>query len=470
VSAGPAELLVDSPANDFAPVWSPDGTQIAFISDRDGTYQVYTLEAASGRMRKRTRFDAGVVGIIPTGPALSWSRSGALAFSVFRHGGWSLYRAEAFPVDLPADVDEERMRLTRSTPSALSEEADTDVAAKDTSYHARLTPEYAVLGALYVGNTGAAGSGQLLLGDMLGNHYLLIGGNLRSNLNESELLLQYANLGHRWQWGVAAYQFRDYIDVLTAPDQATFRTLIRRGLGAQLAYPFNRFNRLEISAEVQTVGQETAEVLFANGNAFVQSDSKSNYYYALPGAALVHDNAAFSGFTPVAGGRWRLEADQALGDVSFTFGLLDYRRYVNLHTRGAVALRLLGAGSRGTDSQLLRIGGPDTFRGADYGEMLGTRVAVSNLELRFPIVPTTELVRGVAFLDAATAWENDSGLRLMSSGRLHDLRLAYGVGVRGFIGLPLRFDAAYAVPTNQPPTDPPATVGWITSFSIGFDF
>ena len=85
---------------------------------------------------------------------------------------------------------------------------------KFSDYKVRLTPEYAVLGALYVGNTGAAGSGQLLLGDMLANHYLLLAGNLRSNLDESEFLLQYFNVGHRWQWGMAGYQFRDDLGVL----------------------------------------------------------------------------------------------------------------------------------------------------------------------------------------------------------------------------------------------------------------
>ena len=49
------------------------------------------------------------------------------------------------------------------------------------------------------------------------------------------------------------------------------------------------------------------------------------------------------------------------------------------------------------------------------------------------------------------------------------IRTAVGLGVRGFIGLPLRFDAAY--PINRDPVDnffsPP---GWQTFFSIGFDF
>ena len=30
-------------ANDEVPVWSPDGTKIAFISDRDGNEEIYVM-------------------------------------------------------------------------------------------------------------------------------------------------------------------------------------------------------------------------------------------------------------------------------------------------------------------------------------------------------------------------------------------------------------------------------------------
>ncbi|MBI1278579.1 MAG: hypothetical protein GC179_10680 [Anaerolineaceae bacterium] len=33
------------PANDFMPDWSPDGEQVAFVSDRDGHYSIYTANA-----------------------------------------------------------------------------------------------------------------------------------------------------------------------------------------------------------------------------------------------------------------------------------------------------------------------------------------------------------------------------------------------------------------------------------------
>lgn len=36
--------LTNHPAGDFAPAWSPHGDQIAFLSNRDGNFEVYVMD------------------------------------------------------------------------------------------------------------------------------------------------------------------------------------------------------------------------------------------------------------------------------------------------------------------------------------------------------------------------------------------------------------------------------------------
>jgi eukaryotic-like serine/threonine-protein kinase len=79
--AVPSRLTFD-PASDWTPVWSPDGSQIAFASNRAGGTHVY-LRPASGVGTDRLAFKSDSTEI-----PVSWSRDGRyIVFSRFKTGG-----------------------------------------------------------------------------------------------------------------------------------------------------------------------------------------------------------------------------------------------------------------------------------------------------------------------------------------------------------------------------------------------
>jgi Tol biopolymer transport system component len=48
------QRLLNSPAKDLWPSWSPDGAQIAFQSDRDGDWEIYVMDADGSNQQQLT--------------------------------------------------------------------------------------------------------------------------------------------------------------------------------------------------------------------------------------------------------------------------------------------------------------------------------------------------------------------------------------------------------------------------------
>ncbi|MBX9929573.1 MAG: hypothetical protein K2X99_11730 [Gemmatimonadaceae bacterium] len=96
-TGGEAQLLVSHPANDSRPLWSPDGTKLAFISNRTGNGDLYVLELAGGSLTRVT-YDDGAEQLD------AWSPDGA----------WLYFSASGR--DIAGMNDVYRVRATGGTP------------------------------------------------------------------------------------------------------------------------------------------------------------------------------------------------------------------------------------------------------------------------------------------------------------------------------------------------------------------
>jgi outer membrane protein assembly factor BamA len=150
--------------------------------------------------------------------------------------------------------------------------------------------------------------------------------------------------------------------------------------------------------------------------------------------ALVYDNALFGYTSPFAGQRYRFEVSPVVGQLNFVQALADYRRYLYFRPF-TIAVRGLHSGRYGEDDETLFgrqwLGYPYYMRGyysaySDcrdqsvdgcrlYSSMLGTRLAVVNAELRFPLIRALVIgpigfppIEGIAFYDAGVAWDRST--------------------------------------------------------------
>ncbi len=82
------------------PQWSPDGTKIAFVSDRSGISNLFMVDVATAEAFQLTNLLTGVSGITESSPPITWSNNGKrLLFTCFEQGGFNIYAIKD-PLDL----------------------------------------------------------------------------------------------------------------------------------------------------------------------------------------------------------------------------------------------------------------------------------------------------------------------------------------------------------------------------------
>jgi tricorn protease len=100
---GEAHLLVSGPAEESRPLYSPDGTRLAFQSTRTGANDIYILTLASGTLQRITYSDAGIT-------LDAWSHDGQ----------WLYFSSSAN--DVAGENDIFRVLATGGTPLEVSAE------------------------------------------------------------------------------------------------------------------------------------------------------------------------------------------------------------------------------------------------------------------------------------------------------------------------------------------------------------
>ena len=319
-------------------------------------------------------------------------------------------------------------------------------------------PSIGVNAGDYYGN-GLYGGSYISLSDMLGNHNIVVAGNINGSLSDASFYGAYAFLRRRANLGFAFQQvplYRYYGGGYDFPLElrgqtrqvnanAYLRDLIRAGT-VSMAYPFSTFSRVELNA---TGVQYQTDVIYRGYTwdtfeTFEKTESLGSLKYWQPEFALVFDNSYFGWTGPVAGRRYRAQVSQTLGDINFSEVLVDFRDYRNVKEKLVFATRLLALTRMGEEAQRFGLfwGGPYFVRGYDYNsfdsesracqesrfygggaslsrcpmrdQLIGSSAALLNAELRYPIIKQLQIgflgnfppVDAVAFFDGGVAWDS----------------------------------------------------------------
>jgi hypothetical protein len=353
---------------------------------------------------------------------------------------------------------------------------------------------------------GLYGGAGVILADLLGNHQVLLAGQVNGRFSEAYLLGAYTSLGSRLQYtlGVSQspYYFVQGLNYEAVGDGSSqyienldvARYIVREAFGIAMR-PANRFNRVEVGLSATNVSISVARYQRAidlvtgfYSQTFVDSvENRPGLNYFAPYVAYVSDNSLMGYTGPIAGRRYRLQVQPVVGGLRWTDFSADYRRYVPvLFNFLTVAWRAQASISVGPDETSFPkyLGRADYVRGYDreqylaqycgglFGdqsacsvdELLGSRFLLGNVELRFPLVRRFDLgvlpislppLDGLFFFDAGVAWSRGQEVSLTRPNNYNEdlqrfpLR-SYGMGLRmNLFGFALvRWD--YAIPLDRP--------------------
>jgi hypothetical protein len=332
-------------------------------------------------------------------------------------------------------------------------------------YSAGLALTYVGQPSLLAGSTEfgtyVGGGAALYWSDMLGNRNLTTGLQVNGGLKDITALVAYQNLGSRWNWGVVAQQvpyvtggFAEGTATVNGEPAVVEQELLdrqtNRDLQGMVAYPFSEVQRVEFTAGASyiTFDRELKTRAFSlfDGSQLIDDnqdlDAGDPIALGTASAALVYDNSFFGATSPILGQRYRLEATPTFGTIGFVGVLADYRRYFMPMRPFTIAARLMHYGRYGTGGEDQRIqplflGYPGMVRGYRYtsfsgnecnppagdpnacpvfDQLLGSRIAVANLELRFPLFGALGIGSGyygilpldwTFFGDGGLAWTSD---------------------------------------------------------------
>jgi hypothetical protein len=336
-----------------------------------------------------------------------------------------------------------------------------DVQYKLEDYRPRLSLDF--LGQPYFG-AGVSRFGPAIAGgisgyfsDMLGDHQLAAAIQAQGTFKDIGGQALYRNSEHRLNWAVAAghipyltgrtFVGRDPTTGYQQVDQYLERIFVDQLTGYAFL-PSSQTRRVEFNAGFTRLSfdREIRSFLVAPSGQIVdefeedqEAPSALNLFEAA--AALVGDNAHFGFTSPVVGQRYRFEASPTFGTLTYQTALADYRRYVFFQPL-TLAFRGLHFGRYGRDANSARMSplfiGYETFvRGyavesfggdecsqlppsseivsecPEFDRLIGSRLAVMNLELRIPLFGVEGLglinmpflpTEISPFIDAGLAW------------------------------------------------------------------
>lgn len=516
------------------PQWSSDGKNLYFLSDFTGITNLYRINLENQQLFQLTNLYTGISGITALSPAFSVAKyTNKLNFGVYENEKYNIYSIDstqalvgepisktnsnsliakdaADPAVLPP-VKKKNNELV-STINNVSNGLPPDTSHAIKPYHPKFSLDDIGQPFMYAGGSQyglqLGGGISMYWSDLLGNQDLMTMLQFDSERGFTNIggAIGYLNRTSRWDWGVLAeqipYVYRSYASGYGKMNNNTVYVefedryrQINRDLFLLASYPFSRASRIEVSGGYEHVSfshQLETTIYDAYYGSQISDNTESlpvpgSLNLAKASIAYVYDYSFFGATSPILGQRYRIEISPTLGSLSLYTLLFDYRHYFQPIKPFTLAFRALHYGRYGDnaeDDRLLPlfIGYPEFIRGYSsnsfsaneasvFYQLLGSRMAVANFELRFPLFGTLGVGHGYygilpietgLFYDAGVTWTKHDNPDFLGGDRkpVKSYGLTGRINLLGFAV----FEVDYVNPVDRPEK------GWFWQFNLNTGF
>jgi len=462
-------------ATHTVPQFSPDGRELYFVANPDGIPNVFRYSFTAQRYERITNIATGISGLTQLSPSMSVAaKTGKIVCTVFSRSDYRIHvleSVEATPfepsreeylanVTLPPVDSDGRIVSSYLANATEGLPVSGDISTHDYRPGFRLYYIGQLAGGVIATSqaVGLSGGASFLWSDLLGNNIFGTSVRISGGLADIGAAVFYTNRKYRINYG-AGLSHEPFFSTLTTFGEDTIDvdgdtipvntvTLVDRRVFEDRVqlwgdYPFSRNRRLEFSGSYTRVSYDyDAERVFGRGRTVFRREgvdvvTPSGLNLFSGGLAYVGDYSFFGFLSPVNGRRYRVEVEATSGSLTFLTALADWRQYVFIRPV-TIAYRLFHFGRylRDADDDRLAtffLGNETLVRGYAYysfnlsrcaenedgggcpvfRRLQGARLAVANIELRFPLIGSEQFglipfpyvpVELVAFVDAGVAW------------------------------------------------------------------
>jgi hypothetical protein len=428
-------------ANNTNPHFSPDGSSIYFVSDRDGFFNLYDYSIDDGRVYKMSSFYTGISGITDLSPSIDVSSTtGEVVYILYSDDNYTLYKAspkQFLRTEVnPDNVDHSAAQLP-PTIDRMASIVDQNLNRnplrseqnfEEEPYQPKFSLEYIGSSGIGVGvssiGTQMAGGVSLLFSDILKRNQLMTTLRVQGELIDVGGQVMYINSNSQLNWGASfshipyrylnAFLREDTISIEEGQELPVenlvyeeFR-IFEDEIGIFGRYPLSKTLRFEagLSGTMYSYRIDSINNYYSGGLRVgrneQQVDAPDPDYLARTYVAYVGDNSSFGLTSPMEGKRFRFQVDRTIGSRSYWGILADYRRYFYANPV-SFAIRGMHYGRYGQRADRLYpmyIGYEYYVRGytinsfrnnqcvggdcLSANQLSGNKIAIANAEIRLP--------------------------------------------------------------------------------------